>query len=174
MCLFMWLVLSTANLTLQLTMRDTDNGILQKGANKYIISFPCSSSALIPMVGDETTNVGLIANAIFQQPEKTIGKYVLGVGDYLTPNGWADALSKALDADVTFLETSMESYESLWGPIGTEIGLMMKYIDELGKESYTIGLTEDQVVSPSDLGIQDQLRNTEDSLKRLNWKEVLA
>ncbi len=126
------------------------------------------------MVGDEKTNVGVIANAIFQQPEKTMGKYVLGVGDYLTPNGWADALSKALDADVTFLETSMESYESLWGPIGTEIGFMMKYIDEFGKGSYTIGLSDDQVVTPSDLGVQSQLRSTEDSLKKLNWKEVLA
>ncbi|KAL4787337.1 hypothetical protein BJX76DRAFT_20112 [Aspergillus varians] len=148
--------------------------IYVKGAGKYIMTFPCSASTVIPMIGAETPNVGVIVDAIFAQPDKTLGKHVLGVAEYFTATEWAVAVSKSLNADVVFLETSLESYEGLWGAAGTEIGLMMKYMEDLGAEGYTAGLCADDIVTPKDLGVQGLLRNTEEALKELNWEEILA
>ncbi|KAL4929906.1 uncharacterized protein BDV17DRAFT_290261 [Aspergillus undulatus] len=144
------------------------------GTNKHIVTLPCSSSAVIPMVGAVTPNVGLIVDAIFRQREKSRGKYVLGVAEHLTAKEWALALSKVSGKDVVFLETSLGAYEELWGAVGTEIGLMMKYIEELGRQCFTAGVDSDMLLTPADLGVEDVLHSTEDALRNLAWDKVMV
>lgn len=69
---------------------------LQKGARKYIISLPCSPNAAILFIGDETVNIDIIAQTIFAQLEKSPGKSVLGVPEYMTNAELASALSRIL------------------------------------------------------------------------------
>jgi hypothetical protein len=118
--------------------------------------------------------MGLIVDAIIRQPGKTLGKFVLGVSEHLTAAGWAAALSSASGVEVTFVEMSLEDYERRWGPIGTEIGLMFKFIEELGQHNFTAGVGGSLVVTPEDLGLQGLLHSTEDSLRNFRWGEILG
>jgi hypothetical protein len=132
------------------------------------MTLPCSHNALIPFVGDESVNIGLIAQAIFSQPEKTLGKSVSGASEYMTCTDWALALSKALKEKVTFTQTTLESYEAVWGIVGTEVGLMFRYFDEFQHDASPPG-----VVTPADLGVQESLLSTNQRLQGMNWSEIL-
>lgn len=119
----------------------------------------------------------MIAEAIFNQPEKTVGKSVVGASEYISYADWALALSKALEGKKTatteavFIETTLESYEVLWGKdVGTEIGIMFAYFDELQEGSFG----SSSVLTPVDLGIQASLRSTEQRLKDMDWETLLA
>ncbi|CRG89498.1 hypothetical protein PISL3812_06534 [Talaromyces islandicus] len=151
--------------------------IYMPGAQKYVITLPCSPDAIIPFVGDETLNVGLIAEAIFNQPEKTVGQSVLGVSEHISCTEWALALSKALEGKKTpttetvFIETTLESYKALWGQVlGTEIGIMFAYFNHLQERSFG----SSTVLTPADLGIQASLRSTEQRLQDMDWETLLA
>ena len=51
------------------------------------------------------------------------------------------------------METTIEAYEQIWGPFGTEVGLMLKActgVKSSWKEAYG-----DDVVSADDLGIPE-------------------
>ncbi|KAL3472278.1 hypothetical protein BJX99DRAFT_235859 [Aspergillus californicus] len=144
-----------------------------QSAGKYVMTLPCSPSTVIPFIGDETANVGIIVEAILRQPEKTLGRYVLGVAEYLTVAEWAAALSTAAEVEVEYAEATLEAYESRWGAIGTEIGLMMKYIEEFGGDSYTADVDSSFIVTPEDLGVQ-ALHSTVEGLRKADWRVVLA
>ncbi|CEL08939.1 hypothetical protein ASPCAL12084 [Aspergillus calidoustus] len=154
-------------------VRDPYKPVFVKEQGKYIMTLPCSPSTVIPFVGSETPNVGVIVDAIIRQPEKTLGKFVLGVSEYLTAAEWAAALSAGSNVEVTFSETSLEDYERRWGPIGTEIGLMFRFIEELGQGSFAAGADGSLIVTPKDLGVQGLLHSTEDSLRKFRWGEIL-
>ncbi|OKL58095.1 hypothetical protein UA08_06718 [Talaromyces atroroseus] len=140
-----------------------------KGAQKYVITLPCSPNALIPFVGDESVNVGLIVQAILSQPEKTLGKSVLGASEYLSCTDWALALSKALKDNVTFAETTLESYEAVWGIAGTEVGLMFRYFNEVQRDAISVPA----IITPAELGVQESLRSTEQRLQGMDWRDIL-
>lgn len=115
--------------------------------------------------------------AIFDQPEKTIGRSVVGASEYISCATWALALSKALygknisTTEAVFIETTLESYKALWGDnIGTEIGSMFVYFDEFQEKSFG----SSSVMTPGDLGIQASLRSTEQRLKDIDWENILA
>jgi hypothetical protein len=146
---------------------------VQKEQGKYIMTLPCSPSTVIPFVGSETPNIGVIVDAIIRQPEKTLGRFVLGVSEYHTAAEWAAALSAGSNVEVTFSEMSLEDYERRWGPIGTEIGLMFGFIEKLGQGSFAAGADGSLIVTPKDLGVQGLLHSTEDSLRKFRWGEIL-
>ncbi|KAL4958358.1 hypothetical protein BDW69DRAFT_154328 [Aspergillus filifer] len=148
--------------------------VYMKGIDKYFITLPCSPYTTIPMVGNVTPNVGLIVDAIFRQPELSLRKYVLAAAEYLTAKEWVQALSKVCGKNIVFLETSLECYEGLFGPTGRELGLMMKYIEELGEGSFTVGVDEGHLLMPRDLGLEGLLKTTEDALGELDWEGTLA
>lgn len=91
---------------------------------------------------------------------------------------WAHAFSKALsqqgtNVEVSFLETTLESYNRLQGHHAAEIGCMMDFFSDLGEESYTKGTTG-SILTPEDLGIQTSMISAEDMLKDMNWSSILA
>lgn len=122
-------------------------------------------------MGDETANVGVLVNAIFQQPEKVMGKYVLGIAEMLSCSDWASLLSRLLkennDSDTAaFMECTLEAYETLWGHLGTEIGLMFEYFRHYGKDGYRSGVGAHSILTPEDLGVAHMMKSTEDRLRR--------
>ena len=136
---------------------------------------PCSPDAPIPFIGDEKVNVGLIARAIFEQPEKTIGRAVLGVSEVLSCRDLVDALKKSFrrqgrELDAVHMECTLEAFEGLWGPIGTELGMMMTFFRDIEYGGFKADTGSGPVLTPKDLGIDGELRSTEDFLTELGWR----
>lgn len=113
------------------------------------------------MAGDEKLNVGLVARAIFEQPERTLGAWVSCEAEKLSCQQWVEALNSAakaqgLHGSVLFQECSMDDFEAKFGVVGTECGVMFQYIGEARERSFqnTSGLPE---VSVRELGISAEL-----------------
>jgi hypothetical protein len=143
-----------------------------------VIILPCASESRFPFVGDERHNTGTIVKAIFTQPEKTLGKFVLGVSEYISCSDWAHALSIALrqrgtNATVSFVETTLEGYNNLRGHHAAEIGYMLNFFSELKEQSYTKG-TVGQILTPGDLGVQESMISAEDMLKHMDWSSIIG
>ena len=139
---------------------------------------PCTPDALFPFIGDESVNVGLIARAIFEQPEKTIGRAVLGIAEMQSCQDWVNTLTKTFrrqgkDIDIAYVECTMTAFESLWGPIGTEIGLMMQFFRDVEFGGFKAKTGSESVLTPKDLGIEGELRSTEDRLSELGWQAFI-
>ena len=137
---------------------------------------PCSPNVRFPFIGDETLNIGLIARSIFAQPSKTVGRHVLGASEFLSCSEWAAKFTSTLrkkgkDVECVFVECTLKEYEGIWGPIGTEIGLMMQYIKEFGEESFNVVTGDKVMLTAEDLGIEG-MRNTEERLDAENWEYI--
>ncbi|KAL9107261.1 MAG: hypothetical protein Q9227_007802 [Pyrenula ochraceoflavens] len=152
-----------------------------KLAKTHILTLPCSPTALIPFIGSEQTNPGLLARAIFTHPEKTLpGRYVLGASEILSCRDWAATMQRALrrkegkeDAVVKFVECTMEGYEELYGGLGTELGCMMTYLKEYGREGFEAATGEKPIVMPEELGVEG-MKSTEECLTELEWADILG
>ena len=136
---------------------------------------PCSPHALFPFIGDENVNFGLIARAIFEQPEKTIGRAVLGAAAMQSCQDYVNALAKSFqrqgkELDIAYMECTPEAFESLWGPLGAEIGVMMTFFRDVEYGGFKAETGSLSVLTPKDLGIEGELRSTEDCLADLPWQ----
>ncbi|KAM0473424.1 hypothetical protein ACHAPX_008171 [Trichoderma viride] len=149
-----------------------------KAIEKYVLILPCLPTSRFPFTGDESRNTGTVVRAILSQPEKTLGNYVLGVSEYMSCSDWAHTFSKALsqqgkNVEVSFLETTLESYSRLQGHHAAEIGSMMEFFSDLKEESYTKG-TAGSVLTPEDLGVQASMVSAEAMLEGMDWSSILA
>ena len=129
-------------------------------------------------MGDERKNIGLVTRAILEQPDKTLGKWVIGQAFSSSCREWAVALNnvfkedKLTDKEVAYVETTLEGYEAIWGVVGTEIGGMMKYLEEVDDAFSNPG--GDTVLFPKDLGVkQEDLGSLEQGLRGYNWAAIL-
>lgn len=134
-----------------------------------MVTLPCSPDAPIPFVGDETINIGIMVKAILAQPEKTLGRYVLGNAEVLSCKDWMRIFTgvlqgKGLELEVGYIECTLASFEAFWGHAGTEIGLMFKYFEDMGLEGYKNVGDGDPILTMNDLGIQGELRSTQQRL----------
>lgn len=126
-----------------------------------MIRLPCPADAPFSVAGDEKTNVGLVARAIFEHPERTLETWVACEAEELSCQQWVEALDSAakaqgLHGSVLFEECSMEGFEAKFGVVGTEVGVMFQYIGDTRERSFhnTSGLPE---VSMRELGIDAEL-----------------
>ncbi|PCG93313.1 Hypothetical protein PENO1_084190 [Penicillium occitanis (nom. inval.)] len=162
--------------------------IFVRAAQKYIITLPCSLEAKIALAGDETVNVGLIAHAIFMQPEKTLGKTVSGATEYLTGPEIASALSNALNktaqqhpdsipsTEVAYVDTTLESYGALWGTVGLGTGSIFKFMNDYPSitENWGSAGGSESILTPAELGLKEELRSVKQRFENLNWIAALA
>ena len=123
-------------------------------------------------------NVGLIARAIFEQPEKTIGRAVLGAAEIVSFQDLVNTLEKSFrrqgkEFDAVPAQCTFEAFEALWGPIGTEIGLMMTFFRDVKYGGFKAETGLGSVLTPKDLGIDGELRSTEDCFTELGWKAFI-
>lgn len=133
-------------------------------------------------------NIGLIAHAIFTQPEKTLGKTVSGAAEYLTGPEIASALCNALkktahqhpdaipSTQVAYVDTTLKSYCALWGPVGSGTGIMFKFMDDFSSISGRWGSAggSETILTPAELGLKEVLRSVEQRFEDLNWIAALA
>lgn len=114
---------------------------------------------------DHTSSVGPIVAGIVSQPEKTLGRYVWATNGESYTIGEIFALySKAAGLkDVKYLQVSDESFESLHGKLGVELGLMFKLW-----ERYAVYSEAEDLVWPSDLGVTG-LKTLKEYLGEQDW-----
>ncbi|CAI6088231.1 unnamed protein product [Clonostachys chloroleuca] len=142
--------------------------------NTHLVQYPMGPDVKFAFIGDEVINTGIYVKAILEQPEKTIGRVIVGVADYLSCNEWAAIFQKVQDklgsgSKVLCKECSLAEYEEKWGAIGTEVGLMMAYFNEFGEKSFSTSTWGWPVATAGDLGIEHDLRSTEETLLGLEW-----
>ena len=115
--------------------------VLQEWARKHIVMLPCAPDVRMPFTGDETINIGAIVKATLAQPDRTLGRSVLGASEAMSCQEWASSLTQAWKrlgrehTDVTFVQCSLDACENLFGPLGTEIGNIFRFISEFGIRS---------------------------------------
>ncbi|KAL1873627.1 hypothetical protein VTK73DRAFT_814 [Phialemonium thermophilum] len=149
--------------------RPTYTPVKVDAANARLLILPIDPDAVFPFIGDETFNTGLLAKAIFSQPDKTTGTYVNGTIEAVTGRRWASNLEKAAkahgkDVRIVFLQSTLSGFEQLWGATGTEIGIMFQFWNDYSEHSYDISTAGRVVLTPRDLGVADQLRGNEDAM----------
>ena len=120
-------------------------------------------------------NIGLIARAIFEQPDKTIGRAVLGVAEILSLRDLVNTLKKSFqrqgkELDAVYVGCDLDAFEGLWGSVGTEIGLMMTFFRDVEYGGFKAETGSVPVLTPKDLGVDGELRSTEDTLTELGWQ----
>jgi hypothetical protein len=134
----------------------------------------------MPFIADEETNVGLFVQAILNQPEKTIGRFVLGSAEILSCRDWATSFSTALqqtgkypNVEAVFVDCGINEFNQLWGSLGVELGQMMEYYRAYGMEGWKGHIGSDPILTAADLGIEKKLKSTVDRLVRIdtNWYE---
>lgn len=137
-----------------------------------MLVLPISAYAQFPFAGDESANVGTFVKAIFEHPEITISKRVVGAAEFLSAKAWTECLERALEtrgkgSRIVFVEASLDEYEKLWGPMGLEIGLMFKYFEGVAKGKWK--KERGSLLFAKDLGIEGQMQLSETIASKLEW-----
>lgn len=132
----------------------------------------------MPFIADEEVNIGLFVQAILSQPDKTLGRFVLGSAETLSCSDWAASFSAALaqtrkypDVDTAFIDCNVTEFDHLWGSHGADLGQMMEYYRAYGLEGWKGHIGSEPILTAADLGIEKQVKSTADRLARIdtNW-----
>jgi hypothetical protein len=114
---------------------------------------PSSSTLRLPFAGDVENNAGLFVKAILANPEVSLpAKYAFLYTSQGTFQDYLQAWINVTGRRTTFVTTSLEKYEQIWGPYGTEIGLMLKACEGVSDWSEAYG---SDVVTAKDLKIPE-------------------
>lgn len=141
---------------------------IQGGKTTYTHLLSAAPHTPVPFV-DHSTTVGPTVSAIITQPEKTIGRYVWATnGEVYTLKEmftlWAEAAGVK---DVKYIEVMDEAYETLYGKLGVELGLMWRFMERFGM---TAG--DKDVLYPGDLGVTG-LVTLKEYLTGQDWSKYL-
>jgi hypothetical protein len=121
------------------------------GSHVYIQ--PSPSTLRLPFAGDVENNTGLFVKAILANPEVSLpAKYTFLYTSQGTFQDYLQAWINVTGRRTTFVTTSLEKYEQIWGPYGTEIGLMLKACEGVSDWSEAYG---SDVVTAKDLKIPE-------------------
>ncbi|MER7281206.1 NmrA/HSCARG family protein [Dactylosporangium sp. NPDC000244] len=88
-----------------------------------------------PIAGVASEDIGRVARRVLQQPSATIGATVPVVGEYLTGEQMAAALSTVLGEPVAYRPPTHEQFRNFGFPGADELGNMFQYYTEF-PESY--------------------------------------
>ena len=94
------------------------------GDGTYQFGFPQGDTPLAAM---SVQDVGLIVAPIFEQPEKYIGKVVKLAGDELSPQAYAEAMSRQSGAEIRYAYVPRETFAALGFPGAEDLADMFEY-----------------------------------------------
>ncbi|KAL4881157.1 hypothetical protein BJY04DRAFT_207793 [Aspergillus karnatakaensis] len=156
-----------------------------KPTGKYLAVTPASLQTEIASLGS-ISNVGTAVAGLVEGDVQALlaskagtdlnsAKYVrLTTTLYTIPDYyavWAKASGKA--EDVKVLSVSFEDYEALYGEWGTEMGLMMKFWELVGSNSWqTVGENDVLVDGQELLGEARPLVQTADAFAQISWESI--
>lgn len=124
-----------------------------------------SPDTIVPGLVDHSADVGTVVSAVIAQPQKTLGKYVWATNNenYTIGEVFALTAKAAGMKDAKYLQVSDQTYESLYGKLGVELGVMFKLWEKYGSEPGRQG-----VLTPEDLGL-NRLKSLEEYLKEQDF-----
>lgn len=94
------------------------------GDGTYQFGFPQGDTPLFAMSAHD---VGLLVAPMFEQPGKYIGKVVKLAADELPPTAYADAMSRATGATVTYAYVPRETFAALGFPGAEDLADMFEF-----------------------------------------------
>ncbi|KAI5251053.1 hypothetical protein E4T42_04610 [Aureobasidium subglaciale] len=147
---FMWIGFFTSNFyeTPMLKPVEVPN---TNGSHVYIQ--PADPTLHIYFAGDVPTNAGIFVSAILKNPTISLpAKYAFLYTSQGTMQEYLQAWINVTGRQTTFITTTLENYEKIWGPFGREIGLMLKAFAHV--EDWTTPYRGD-VVTAKELGLDE-------------------
>ncbi|KAH6662631.1 hypothetical protein F5X68DRAFT_178120 [Plectosphaerella plurivora] len=125
----------------------------EDGSKSYVMLLSAPASVKIPMAGDQRINTGLLAKAIFGQPEKTLGgKIVAGVEGNMTYGEMAHIYGAAQGIKVRTVQISASDFVQLWPTFGGLMHTTNEYMELLDGKAFTS--PDEEVLSVKDLGVE--------------------
>lgn len=123
-----------------------------QGSHVYIQ--PTPPSLQLYCAGDVDHNAGVFVNAILANPSVTLpAKYAFLYTSQGTMQEYLQAWIDVTGRRATFVSTSLERYEQIWGPFGKELGLMLKAFEA---QSDWTAPYQSNVITARDLGLKDE------------------
>ncbi|KAF7531080.1 hypothetical protein G7054_g9233 [Neopestalotiopsis clavispora] len=155
-----------------------------ESAQKWVQFYPTSPDSPYPCIGDHTVNIGIFVRALIRDPQPA-GTYVrCNVEDFTLESYlalWGRSSKVAPSPNSTkVMGLSVSDYVSLWGPMGEEQAsqwVFFKWIEKqkaegiIGDQVPGLNLVEGlSILSDDD---KKALKSVEDSLKDLDWSEII-
>jgi hypothetical protein len=135
-------------------------------SGKYIWVQPSPVSALLPISGDISNNVGIFVTAILAHPEISLpSHYVTVKTETLSFEDILKIWSKVAGKQAEYVEITFEAFTRLWGPYGEEMGMQYKFGAEFGNWD---DFESDLMVKTEELGIKrSELKGLEETFEIL-------
>jgi hypothetical protein len=134
-------------------------------SGKYIWVQPSPGSALLPISGDISNNVGVFVSAILAHPEVSLpARYVTVETEALSFEDILKVWSKVTGKEAEYVGISSEAFSRIWGPYGEEVGVGFEFGAEFG---YWDAL-QPNMVKAEGLGIKrSELKGLEETFEML-------
>ncbi|KAH7205147.1 uncharacterized protein BKA55DRAFT_744709 [Fusarium redolens] len=87
-------------------------------------------TALLPVAGDSRINTGVVVRAVLEQPEKTHGKFIPIITEYVPISRALEAWEKTTSRSAIYGEVSDESFAKTFGAFGTEMADQLRFSEE--------------------------------------------
>lgn len=162
---FIWLGWYSSNMVSMPLIRPIE---WPMSGGKYIWIQPSAASALLPVSGNLSVNLGVFAVAALTHPDKTRGRYINVRSEILTFEDILQVWSEVAGKQAVYVPISKQQFEKVWGPAGEEMALQYEFGESHGDWE---SMRKDQVCQPEEMGItQDQLVDLRGHLTSLKAK----
>ncbi|KAK8083934.1 hscarg dehydrogenase [Apiospora saccharicola] len=123
------------------------------GPGPHIQLLGVSPSTIIPIAGDEKTNVGLFVRAILDHPEKTLpAQTVAGVVKQATYSEVAQVYDAARGTQVRCVQIPKDDYRGLWPVWGELMDVTNSHFEVMGRKAFDTA--DDVVLTKEDLEVE--------------------
>ena len=141
----------------------------QKTAHQYVQLQPVSRDVPILSIGDITKNLGKFTSAILAQPQLTRGKFVLAYVETIPIAKILEIWSEVTKKQAVYVQVaSLEEFDNMWPKWGYELGIMMQFWEEYGRESWS----GEQLLTSEDLKIKGAFVGIREAFENADWSSV--
>jgi len=119
-------------------------------AGKYIQIQDTPSDVPVKVVGDAEVNIGIFVKAIIDQPNKTLGKFVLAHVEDTTTGDMLQTWAKAQGKTAQYIQVDEKTFHAIWPMWAEEAGVMMQFWDWAREKSWD---GEEVIVARDELNV---------------------
>ncbi|WYZ38066.1 hypothetical protein EsH8_II_001572 [Colletotrichum jinshuiense] len=134
------------------------------GTKKVIWFNPSKPDGVVPVGGHVTHNIGIVVDGILSQREKTIGKVVPLITDYMPFKDVLNVWGKVMGREAIYVEASDEAISQLSGHLGADLAAQFRW-SEVHSDWNT--LFPEITVSLKELGVESKVLGLEQALRAL-------
>jgi len=127
----------------------------------YLLPMPCKTSSICASGGNVQHNTGIVVEAILSMGERTHGRIVVMVTDYISYDEAAKIWGKVTGKTAFPIEIPASVYGGMWGPFGDEMASQLVWGEEYDNWHKPAG---SKLLTLEELGIKDKMQRFEDGL----------